>query len=185
MNDDKKLYQKFINGDKYAFEELVIRHKDNLIYFLSRYTGGDIYSAEDLAQDVFAHLFVFKDSYNPEYSFKTFIFTIGRNKAIDYMRKQSRLSFNTSYSEIEMQGDYEVLEDIVIDNEEKREVFQAIKSLKPDYQRALHLYAIEELSYKEIAKVMGKTHAQVKIMLYRARNSLKASLGEEAARDEE
>jgi DNA-directed RNA polymerase specialized sigma24 family protein len=45
-----------------------LRYKDNLIYFISRYTGGDIYAAEDITQDVFAYIFVGKQSYNSKYS---------------------------------------------------------------------------------------------------------------------
>ena len=66
--DDNILYKRFVEGDIDAFESLVLRYKDNLIYFISRYTGGDIYAAEDITQDVFAYIFVGKQSYNSKYS---------------------------------------------------------------------------------------------------------------------
>lgn len=39
MKDDKTIYREFLEGSTSAFETLVIEHKDNLIYFISRYTG--------------------------------------------------------------------------------------------------------------------------------------------------
>ena len=57
MLDDKKLYKDFVEGNINAFESLVLSHKDNLIYFISRYTK-DLYIAEDIAQDVFAYIYI-------------------------------------------------------------------------------------------------------------------------------
>ncbi len=184
MFDYEFNYKNFLEGDIDAFERIVLEYKDNLIYFISRYTGGDISTAEDIAQDVFAHLYVYKDQYNFSYSLKTYIFTLGKNKAIDYMRKQSRIIFNSYDNQLETQSEEKTLEDIIITKEEHRGLLAGFKSLSPDYQRALYLYVFEELSYKEIAKVMGKTLPQIKILIFRARKALKLELGEEDREDE-
>ena len=184
MFDYEKYYRDFLEGDIKAFEKIVLEYKDNLIYFISRYTGGDIPTAEDIAQDVFAHIFVYKEQYNFNYSLKTFIFTLGKNKAIDHMRKHSRISFNSYDNQVESKNDEKSLEDMLIRTEENRELFKGFKSLKPDYQRALYLYAFEELSYNEIAKVMGKTLPQIKVLIFRARKALRIFLGEEDREDE-
>lgn len=185
MIDDKKLYQDFLDGSIEAFESLVLEYKDNLIYFISRYTGGDLATAEDIAQDVFAYVYVYKEKYDFSYSFKTYIFTLGKNKAIDFTRKQSKLSFNSYEEELEMKSDYKTIEDKIINDEEKRAVFQSYKKLKPEYQRALYLYVFEELSYKDIALIMGKSLSQVKILIFRARNFIKDSIGRGGAENEE
>ncbi len=179
MLDDKKLYQEFIEGNIESFEKLVINHKDNLIYFISRYTK-DLYMAEDIAQDVFAHIYVYKEKYKFEYSFKTYIYTLGKNKAIDYVRKQTRLdmvSFNDSndllYSE-------ENLEDKIIENEEKAHLINALKKLKPDYERAIYLVDFEELTYQEVSEILGKNLSQTKVLIHRARKALRKLLEEGA-----
>ncbi|WFA07778.1 sigma-70 family RNA polymerase sigma factor [Tissierella sp. Yu-01] len=177
MIDDKKLYKDFLNGSIEAFETLVIEYKDNLIYFISRYTGGDLSTAEDIAQDVFAYVYVYKEKYDFNYSFKTYIFTLGKNKAIDFMRKHSRLSFNSYDEELEKSSDYKTIEDKIVDDEEKKLVFDSYKKLKPEYQRALYLYVFEELSYKEISRVMGKSLPQIKILIHRARNFMRTFNG--------
>ena len=186
MIDDKILYNNFLKGDMNSFETLVITHKDNLIYFISRYTGGDIYSAEDIAQDVFAYLFVYKEKYNFDYSFKTFLYTLGKNKAIDYIRKQSKLKLVTFDKDNEqLYYEIESLEDKVIRDENKKSLLDSLKKLKPEYQRAIYLADFEELSYKEIGRILGKTLPQIKILIHRARKSLKIMIEKGADCDEE
>lgn len=186
MIDDKKLYENFLKGDINSFEILVITHKDNLIYFISRYTGGDIYSAEDIAQDVFAYIFVYKEKYNFDYSFKTFLYTLGKNKAIDYIRKQSKLNIGAFDKDNEqVLSETESLEDKIIKDENNKLLFDSIKRLKPDYEKAIYLVDIEELSYKEAARILGKTLPQIKILIHRARKSLRLLMVKGVDKDEE
>ena len=56
MEEDKKLYKKFLDGEKEAFESLVLKYKNNLIYFISRYVKN-IDIAEDIFQDVMIFIF--------------------------------------------------------------------------------------------------------------------------------
>jgi len=185
MIDDKILYNNFLKGDISSFETLVITHKDNLIYFISRYTGGDIYSAEDIAQDVFAYIYVYKEKYNLDYSFKTFLFTLGKNKAIDHVRKQSKIKLVTFDKDNE-QLFYEIesLEDKVIRDENKKFLFSSLKKLKPEYERAIYLADFEELSYKEIGRILDKTLPQTKVLIHRARKSLRLIIEKGADCDE-
>jgi RNA polymerase sigma-70 factor (ECF subfamily) len=179
MIDDKQLYSDFLNGSIEAFETLVITYKDPLIYFISRYTGNDLASAEDIAQDVFAFIYVYKEKYNFKFSFKTYLFTLGKNKAIDFLRKQSKLQLEP-YDTLEtINIQHPTLEQQFLKNEENQILIDNFKKLKADYQRPLYLYVFEGLSYKEIAKVLGKSLPQVKILIYRARNVLKTLMEEE------
>lgn len=155
----------------------MITHKDNLIYFISRYTGGDVYIAEDIAQDVFAYIYVNKEKYDLKYAFKTFIYTLGKNKAIDYVRKQSKMKlipFDKDYEILESEEDS--LEDIIIKNEEEKILIDSIKKLKPDYEKAIYLADFEELSYKEISEILGKNLGQTKVLIHRARKALRVIL---------
>lgn len=175
MKDDKTLYKEFLDGDINSFEELVINYKDNLIYFISRFTGGDLFIAEDIAQDVFADIYVYKEKYDFNYSFKTYIYTLGKNKAIDQVRKLSKMKLMNFDSDSEyLFQENESLEEQVIKDEEKRMVLNSMKKLKPDYERALYLLAFEDLSYSDIAKILGKTLPQTKVLIFRARKSLKS-----------
>lgn len=175
MIEDKMLYKRFLEGDISAFESLVLRYKDNLIYFISRYTK-DIFIAEDIAQDVFAYVYVYKEKYNFDYSFKTYIYTLGKNKAIDYVRKQSKLQIIPFDRDKEILSLEDSLEEKVIQNEEKRLLLDSMKKLKSDYEKAIYLADFEGLSYEEISKILGKTLGQTKVLIHRARKALKEIL---------
>ena len=90
MLDDEKDYRTFLAGDNAGFESLVIRYKDGLIYYLNKIIKK-ITIAEDLAQDAFVEIYVHKERFVPgKASFKTYLYTIGHHKAVDYVRKFQR-----------------------------------------------------------------------------------------------
>ena len=62
---DKQLYKEFLIGNKESFEKIVIRHKNQLIYFIQKYVKS-IDIAEDLAQDVFVYILINKKNYKFE-----------------------------------------------------------------------------------------------------------------------
>lgn len=87
---DKELYKEFLLGNNKSFEEIVIRHKDSIIYFIQRYTKSvDI--AEDLTQDVFVYILMHKKNYRFEYSLKTYLYTIAKSKALNYIKREKRI----------------------------------------------------------------------------------------------
>ena len=79
---DKELYYEFLQKDLKSFEELIIRHKDKIIYFIMRYVKN-IDIAEDIAQDVFVYILIHKQKYDFNYSLKTYLFIIAKSKALN------------------------------------------------------------------------------------------------------
>ena len=178
MDNGESSYRRFLNGDERAFSEIIGMHKDNLIFFINRYVRN-IAVAEELAEDVFAELLIHKRRYNFKTSLKTYIFTIGRNKAVSYVRKCVRHP-ECAYEYIENESDRRSLEDEFIQGERERELHEALNKLNEDYRTVLHLIYFEEMSYAQAAKVMKKNTKQIENLVYRARNSLKKELGKEA-----
>lgn len=183
MDLDKELYHRFLQGDIAAFEKLVIGHKNGLIFFIERYIK-DFHQAEDIAQEVFAYIFAFKERYNFKYSFTTYIYTLARNKSVDYLRKHSRVVLMDSHDQVIIE-DSLIIEESVIKKQEQRQVMKALKTLKGEYQVAIYLVDFMEFSYKEAAKILGKSQPQFKILLYRARQRLKDKLEREGFNSEE
>ena len=172
---DKKLYQKYLNGDNKAFEELVTKYKDNIIYFISRYTKNTEI-AEDISQDVFVYLLVNKEQYDFKYSFKTYLYMIAKCRAIKYIKKEKKI-IKIDYENLYIEDNN--LEEIVYKNEENQKIRKVINKLKPDYQAVIYLVFLEGLKYKEVAKIMNKNIGQIKVMLYRAKRKLKEYLEKE------
>ena len=178
MDNGESSYRRFLNGDERAFSEIIELHKDNLIFFINRYVRN-IAVAEELAEDVFAELLIHKRRYNFKTSLKTYIFTIGRNKAVSYVRKCVRHP-ECAYEYIENESDRRSLEDEFIQKERERELHKALNKLNEDYRTVLHLIYFEEMSYANAAKVMKKNTKQIENLVYRARNTLKKELEKEA-----
>lgn len=182
MEQDEQDYKSFLGGDQSGFERLVLRYKDGLIQFINRYVR-DLYQSEDLAQDVFVEVLLHPGRYRVGTSFKTYIYTIGHHRVVDYIRKNARLTYVGTYEEAEMAGQREVLvqeeallEEKVIKEEEKRMLYRAMGKLKKEYGEALYLVDIEGLSYADAAKVLKKSEVQMKVLIHRARKKLKREM---------
>ena len=172
---DKQLYKEFLLGNNESFEEIVIRHKNSIIYFIQRYVRNlDI--AEDLAQDVFVYLLINKKNYKFEYSLKTYLYTIAKSKSLNYIKREKRI---VELDENQYE-DSEELEEKVFKNEKSENLKKAIKKLKVDYQNAIYLADIEQLSYREIGHILKKTDSSVKVLIHRARKALEKIIVEEA-----
>lgn len=179
MEEDKRLYKEFILGNNDAFEQIMNKYRENLIYFIQRIVKSfDV--AEDIAQDVFVYVLINKKEYDFKYTLKTYLYTIGRSRAINYLKKEKRcVSLN-----LEKQGNYEI-DEIMFLNERKRNLKESINKLLPQHQLVIYLADIEELPYKEICKIMNKSMVQIKMLIYRARKNLKIILGKESNKYEE
>ena len=71
------------------------------------------------------------------------------------------------------------IEDKIVLDERNRHLRDAIKMLKPKAQLVLHLTYFEQMSGKEVARILGLTQGQVKVMLHRARKQLGERLGKD------
>ena len=178
MDNGASSYRRYLEGDLSAFEELIDAYRDSLIFFINRYVF-DLDLAEDIAADTFAILLTKPEKYNFSVSFKTFLFTVGKNRAIDVLRKRKRhATVSLDVIPADTVSEESFIEDVLRD-EEKRRLHQAINGLKKEYREAVHLVYFENMSVAEAAAVMGKGKRQVENLLYRARKALKETLGSE------
>lgn len=176
MNEDKRLYNQFLNGNNNAFNDLISKYKNNVIYFISRYVKN-IDVAEDIFQDVIVYILENKDKYNFDYSFKTYLYIIAKSRALNYI-KNNKIN-NIELSEIADSLSEDKLLEIVFSNERKNKIQKVINQLKTDYQVVIYLTQIEGLSYKETSQIMNKTEKQIKNLTYNAKKSLKKLLVKE------
>ena len=177
MDEDKILYRKFLDGNKEAFERLIIKHKNNLIYFIFKYVK-DKEIAEDIFQETAIYLLERKEIYDFKFSFKTFLYMIAKSRALNYLRDdKSYLSIQNSKENLIIEE--EMLEDIIFSQEQKAKLRNVLSKMKQEYQMVIYLTMIEELSYEETAKIMDKNISQIKNLVHRARNKLKRLLIEE------
>lgn len=175
MDTGKASYDRYLNGDDLGIGEIIREYKDGLILFLNNYVRN-INTAEELCEDTFVKLAVKKPRFRGGSSFKTFLYAIARNVAIDYLRRNKNTVPIEELTDLE---DKENLERDYIKQEQKLTLRSALKKLKPEYERVLWLTYFEELSNKEAAAVMGKSTHAIETLVYRARNALRSQLESE------
>lgn len=177
MDNGASSYRRFLDGDESAFNEIMEELFRSLVFFINGYVH-DIHAAEDIAIDVFSDLVVHRHRYNFKVTLKTYVFMLGRSRALDYIKHRKVLSF-VELSEAEGVEDEKTLEEIVLADKRKRTVHSAIAKLSEDMRVVIHLIYFEEMTYDEAAKVMKKNRKQVDNLLYRAKKELRIILGED------
>ena len=178
MDNGASSYRRFLEGDNDGFIEIIRDYKDGLILYLNGYVH-DIHDAEDLMEDTFVKIYAKRPVFSPKYSFKTWLYTIGRNAAIDYLRKERKKYIRSMDELSEIVADKTQLEYEYLKKEEKIYLFEAMEKLKSDYRQTLYLKYLEGLSNDDIGKIMGKTRRQVENLLYRGKQALRNILEQE------
>ena len=78
-------YERYLQGDDGAVEALVEEYKNGLTLYLNSIVGN-IFTAEELMEETFFRLIAKRPRFSGKSSFKTFLYAIGRNAAVDYIR---------------------------------------------------------------------------------------------------
>ena len=178
MDNGASSYRRFLDGDDEGIIEIVGEYKDGLILYLNGYVNN-IYVAEDLAEDTFFRLLTKKPKFSGKSTFKTWLYAIGKNVTVDFLRHHSKLPC-VSAEELDCyMADKQSLEQSYIKEESKRTMYKAISALTPDYRSILWLIYFEGCSNNEASKVLRKNDRQIKNLLYRAKQALKQKLEKE------
>lgn len=177
MDNGAVCYRRFLDGDDSAFDALMKELFHNLVFFIDQYVH-DVHTAEDIAIDIFSDLIVHKHRYNFKVTLKTYLFMIGRSRALDYIKHRRILSL-TPLEEAQELADQALLEEDFLADEQKRRLHRAIQTLPQEMQTAIYLVYFEDMTYEETARVMKKKKKQVDNLVYRAKKELRILLGKE------
>ena len=91
MDNGASSYRRFLEGDESAFDEIMKELFDGLVFFIDRYVH-DIHAAEDIAIDAFSDLVVNKHRYNFKVTLKTYLFMLGRSRALKYIKRRKSVA---------------------------------------------------------------------------------------------
>jgi len=183
---DAALMLRARQGDRGAFEELVIRHQQGVINFIFR-SVPDLTEAEDLAQNTFVQAWKARQRYQVSAKFTTWLFTIARNLTLNELRRRSRHEHDSIDATIstgeeapaarqyEDRGAKSAAEDLLRREIEQR-VAEAVADLPENQRTAILLCQNEDVSYEEIATVLGCSLSATKSVIFRARETLKERL---------
>lgn len=157
-------------GDIEAFEQLILENQ-NYIYNVIFRIILKKEDAMDLTQETLIKAYINLRKFRGNSSFKTWLYRIAVNTAMDYIRKKNGIEDEL----IEMQ-DFKTPEDIIDKKATREIIMRELNTLQAEYKIILVLRDIEGLSYNEIAEVTNLTLGTVKSRLSRARNILKERL---------
>lgn len=182
---DAALMLRVKEGDATAFAELVDRHKQAVVNLVARMLN-DPSEAEDIAQNVFVQVYRFAGKYEASAKFTTWLFTIARNLCLNELRRRSRRpSESLDALSSEQTGHVPVQfedrrtdspPDQLLRGELEKKVEQAIAQLPENQRLALLLCRQDELSYEEMAEVLGCSVSATKSLIHRGRETLKQRL---------
>ncbi len=177
MDNGARSYRRFLDGDEDAFDEIMNEYFRSLVFFIDGYVH-DVHTAEDIAIDALSDLIVHKHRYNFKVTLKTYLFMIGKSRALDFIRHRRVIDIVELSEARELSDDERELEEAVLSDERRRAVNRAVRQLPEDMRTAVHLIYFEDMTYDEAARVMKKNRKQVDNLLYRAKKELRLLLGE-------
>jgi len=185
LDPDAALMLRVKQGDTAAFTTLVEKYKQPVLNLAFR-TLRDETEAEDLAQTTFVQAWKSATRYEPSAKFSTWLFTIARNLCLNEIRRRSRHpaeSLDQTRDDDADQPLHQVEDrrnpaapDDLLRGELERKVDEALSGLPENQRTALLLCRQEELSYEEIATVLGCSLSATKSLIHRARETIKVRL---------
>lgn len=178
MDNGACSYRRFLDGDENGVVDIIRDYKDGLMLYLNGFVQN-IHVAEDLTEDTFVKIVVNKPRFSGKSTFKTWLYAIGRNVTLDYIRRCKKVETVSTDDVAHILSDEADVEKKYIQNEQKRLVYNALKKLNPEYRQVLYLMYFEDFKIAQIASVMKKNNKQIENLVYRAKLSLKTELDKE------
>src|SRR4030042_3600900 len=178
------LMARIAKGDEDAFEILVNRHQTSVLNLIYRFIGERT-QAKDLAQEIFLRVWQSAKSYKPEAKFTTWIYRVTANLCFNELKSARRkrwFSFHRTDEDSENSVEDNIsdgslnAEDLLLAKECSRQISDALQSLPANQRMALVLKRYDDLSYEEIARVMGCSVSAVESLLVRAKTTLQEKL---------
>ena len=180
----EELMARIAKGDADAFELMVNRHQASVLNLVYRFIG-DWTQAKDLAQEVFIRVWQAAKTYKPEAKFTTWIYRITANLCFNELKSARRKKwFSFNWSEEDGEHTFEETlsdgapsaEDILLEKERSRQISDALQCLPENQRMALVLKRYDDLSYHEIAQIIGCSVSAVESLLFRAKRTLQEKL---------
>lgn len=173
-------YHRYLQGDASALTDLVREYGDALVRFAYCFLN-DYYAAEDVMEDTFATLIIKRKKFTQKAKFKTYLFSIARNKCIDLLRARKRiLPLEDNLADLLTDSP----ETAMLLTDRNKKLYKCMQQLPEAYRQVLNLVYFEEFTIEETGKILRKNRKQVYNLLSRARSSLKQILIKEGINSE-
>jgi len=173
-------------GDREAFARLVEEHK-RAVYGLCLRLLSDAEEARDASQEAFVRAYAGLETFDLAQPFAPWVLRIARNHCLDVLRRRlparARVELDAEVEEgarVELPDPSAERGDDALERAQLGQALErAVAALPPNYREVIHLFHVEQLSYKEIAAAVGVPMGTVMTWLHRARAKLRQELENE------
>lgn len=168
----ERLYERMLvlrcqTGDEAAFEELVSRYHRRLRYYLRKMLG-DAHKAEDALQDVWFDVFRKAPRLKDPDAFRAWLYRIARDRAYRLLRRERRMFVSLDGNVVAENGAGREFS-----AEDAEQIHVALDRLGPEHREILVLRFLEEMSYHEIARIVGCPVGTVRSRIHYAKQALR------------
>jgi len=176
---DKELIQRVKQGEKAAFDLLVLKYQHRIINLVLRFVHNHS-DALDVTQEAFIKAYRALPNFRGESAFYTWMYRIAVNTAKNHLAVQSRrpTGNDMDFAEIEQIDTGDALkeqatpENLLLRDELQTRVLNAMEALPDDLKTAITLREVDGMSYEEIATVMECPIGTVRSRIFRAREAI-------------
>ncbi len=176
---DRELVGRVKKGDKGAFDLLVLKYQHKIVKLVMRYVK-DPSEAMDVAQEAFIKAYRAMATFRGDSAFYTWLYRIAINTAKNHLVAAKRrpvdfeldLQDPDQYELSNRLKDIDTPEGLLLSNEIREAVEDAIRGLPEDLRTAILLREIEGMSYEEIAEAMTCPVGTVRSRIFRAREAI-------------
>lgn len=179
LDDERNLVRDILDGDASAFERLVGRYQGLVIHIVYRMITGRE-EREDLCQEVFMRIYRNLAGFRFQSKLSTWIARVAYNTCMNQLDKKREILLADLWPDLEtcddLSGNAETPDKIAETSDISSRLRTEIDQLPVAYRTILTLYHLDQLTYKEIGRIMDLPEGTVKSHLFRARKQLRARL---------
>ncbi|GBD85576.1 ECF RNA polymerase sigma factor SigE [bacterium BMS3Abin02] len=173
MSSDQVLLDRFLAGDRRAFDELMLRHEDR-VFGLGLRMLGNREDALEATQETFLTVFRKAHQFSGRSAFGTWLYRVAMNTCYDRLRKAKR-RHTVAMPESSDPPDL-ASQDALVSVELRPDIVEALTSLQPEFRSAILLVDLEDLPLEEAAQILHVPVGTVKSRVHRGRKLLAQTL---------
>jgi RNA polymerase sigma-70 factor (ECF subfamily) len=166
ISDEEKIVTEVLSGDRNAFGIFVRRYHKQVFTLMHRFTNSPS-EAADLTQEAFLRAYKRLETFQPGKKFFVWLYTLSLNLARDYVRKNKKYTENLSEDIDDAYREIPDQERRLIHKGDTLALREALNRLPEDFREALILRYREELSMKDIARILNLSVSGAKMRIHR------------------
>ncbi len=174
---DAHLVHRAQQGERKAFEELVKKYQRE-VYGLACRLVSDAEEARDLVQQAFLQAFVHLKDFRQQSTFRTWLFRIAINQCYNFLKSKKRYGDPVDVQDMVLEAENSPEAELAAE-EEKARVYRALEKLPAKQRAVISLKVDQNLSYQEIAQVVGGTPGAARVNYCQGIKNLKKLLQSE------